>query len=132
MFSIETGWPPCELFVTVIMHRGMFSAPTRSMNSSRAAVSMLPLKSAMQSGSMPFGRGQIDGRGAENSTFARVVSKWELLGTYLPGPPTMEKRIRSAARPWWVGMMCFKPVSSRTLSSKRKKLRRRRRTRRRA
>ncbi len=39
-----------------------------------------------------------------NSTFARVVSKWVLLGIVLPGPPITEKRIFSAARPWCVGM----------------------------
>ena len=39
-----------------------------------------------------------------NSTLARVVSKWVLLGIVLPGPPITEKRIFSAARPWWVGM----------------------------
>ena len=119
MFCIETGWPPCELFVTVIMHSGMFFAPVSRMNSRRAAVLMLPLKSAMQSGSMPSAVGRSTATAPENSTFARVVSKWELLGTYLPGPPTMENRIFSAARPWWVGMMFLKPVSSRTLSSKR-------------
>ena len=41
------------------------------------------------------------------STLARVVSKWVLLGTTLPGPPTTENRIFSAARPWWVGMTCW-------------------------
>jgi hypothetical protein len=35
---------------------------------------------------------------------ARVVSKWVLLGTVLPAPPTAVKRIFSAARPWWVGI----------------------------
>ena len=42
-----------------------------------------------------------------NSTLARVVSKWALLGTTLPGPPMTENRIFSAARPWWVGMTCL-------------------------
>ena len=39
-----------------------------------------------------------------SSTLARVVSKWVLLGIVFPGPPMTEKRIFSAARPWWVGM----------------------------
>ncbi len=31
---------------------------------------------------------------------ARVVSKWLLFGTTLPGPPSSSNRIRSLARPW--------------------------------
>jgi hypothetical protein len=52
------------------------------------------------------------------STFARVVSKWVLFGTTLPAPPMTEKRIFSAARPWWTGMMCWNGNSSRTASAK--------------
>ena len=39
---------------------------------------------------------------------ARVVSKWALFGTTLPGPPTSSNRMRSLARPWCVGRMCAK------------------------
>ena len=53
-----------------------------------------------------------------NSQLARVVSKWLLLGTTSPGLHMTEKRIRSAARPWCVGMMCSKPVMSWTESRK--------------
>ena len=42
-------------------------------------------------------------RRPECSMLARVVSKWLLLGMTLPGPPTSSNRIRSLARPWWVG-----------------------------
>ena len=52
------------------------------------------------------------------SMLARVVSKWVLLGTTLPGPPSRVNRIRSAARPWWVGMTCGKGNSSCTDSLK--------------
>ena len=38
--------------------------------------------------------------------------------TSFPATPRQENRIRSAARPWWVGMMCLKAVSSRTRRSK--------------
>jgi len=38
--------------------------------------------------------------------FARVVSKCVLLGIARPGPPITSKRIRSAARPWCVGITC--------------------------
>ena len=123
MFCIETGWPPCELLVTVIMHSGMFAAPVLAMYSRSAAVFMFPLKSASTSGSIPSAVGRSSASAPENSILARVVSKWALLGMCLPWPPTIENRIRSAARPWWVGMMCLKPVSSRILSWKRKKLR---------
>ena len=51
-----------------------------------------------------------------NSTLARVVSKWVLLGIALPGPPMTENRIFSAARPWWVGMTCSNGKSAWTLS----------------
>ena len=53
------------------------------------------------------------------SMLARVVSKWLLLGTIWPGFRIEWNRIRSAARPWWVGMMCLKPVRSDTTCSKR-------------
>ena len=43
---------------------------------------------------------------------ARVVSKWVLLGTTLPGPPTSSNRMRSLARPWCVGRTCGMPVRS--------------------
>ncbi len=54
-----------------------------------------------------------------NSTLARVVSKWVLLGIALPGPPTTLKRIFSAARPWWVGITCLNGKRACTLSRKR-------------
>ncbi len=108
MFSIETGWPPPRV-VRDGDHaqRDVRRARLRAMNSPRAAVSRLPLKSAMPSGSVPSAMGRSTASAPENSMLARVVSKWELLGMCLPWPPTMENRIRSAARPWWVGMMCL-------------------------
>ena len=54
-----------------------------------------------------------------DSTLARVVSKWVLLGTTLPGPPSTLNRIFSAARPWWVGMTWRKGKSSVTASRNR-------------
>ena len=39
------------------------------------------------------------------SRLARVVSKWVLFGTMSPGLHALENRMRSAARPWCVGMM---------------------------
>ena len=41
---------------------------------------------------------------------ARVVSKWLLLGMMRPGLESSEKRMFSAARPWWVGRTCSIPV----------------------
>jgi hypothetical protein len=51
------------------------------------------------------------------SVLARVVSKWVLLGTMSPGLRVEPKRMRSAARPWWVGMTCLKLVMVRTAVS---------------
>ena len=66
-------------------------------------MSMLPLNGWRAAGCSPSAT-EVDGLAPVNSTFARVVSKWVLLGTTRPGPPITEKRILSAARPWWVGM----------------------------
>ena len=43
-FSMETGWPPPELLVTVSITNGTLPRPSSSSNRSRAATSMLPLK----------------------------------------------------------------------------------------
>jgi len=37
MFSIESGWPPPELLVTVNITTGIFSRPTRAISDSGAA-----------------------------------------------------------------------------------------------
>ncbi len=55
----------------------------------------------------------------ECSTLARVVSKCVFEGIALPGEPTTEKRIFSAARPWWVGITCLKGKSSCTAARNR-------------
>ena len=58
-FSIETGWPPPELLVTVGITSGMRSRPTRAMRLSSAATSMLPLNGCSNAGWRPSGI-QID------------------------------------------------------------------------
>ena len=63
-FSIETGWPPPELLVTVSMTSGMRSRPTRAISASSAATSMLPLKGCASAGCARFGDRQVDGLGA--------------------------------------------------------------------
>jgi hypothetical protein len=35
-----------------------------------------------------------------------------VVGDHGPGRHITVNRMRSAARPWWVGMMCRKPVNS--------------------
>jgi uncharacterized membrane protein YhaH (DUF805 family) len=50
-------------------------------------------------------RDQVERQGPWYSMLARVVSKCVLLGTMLPSSTVTVKRIRSAARPWWVGMI---------------------------
>ena len=53
------------------------------------------------------------------SMLARVVSKWVLFGTMSPAFTAVPNRMRSAARPWCVGMTCFSPVISWTDASNR-------------
>ena len=121
MFSIETGCPPPELFVTVIMASGTFvsgSARTRSS----ASRSMSPLNGPGAERSPASAQGRSSAVAPTNSMLALVVSKWVLFGTTSSGRQTVVNRMRSAARPWWVGMTCSSPVMSRTASRKRKKL----------
>ena len=80
---------------------------------------MLPLKGRRRLAAALRAR-EVQRHGARASTLARVVSKWVLLGTTSPACTAEPKRMRSAARPWWVGMTCLKPVISRTAASKRK------------
>ncbi len=118
MLARLTGWPPPALLVTVIMTHGTCSAFS-AMNASSRPRSMLPLKSDRSSGSRPSGTTRSTASAPVASMLPRVVSKWVLDGTLRPGPPRIENRIASAARPWWVGMMWAKSASSRTAASKR-------------
>ena len=70
-------------------------------------MSMFPLNGWMSDGWRPSAMTRSTASAPVNSTLARVVSKWVLLGMTLPGPPTAVYRIFSAARPWWVGMTCL-------------------------
>jgi hypothetical protein len=106
MFSRLTGWPPPVLFVTVTKTTGTFSGPRLAMKASRASRSMLPLNGCSTSGWVPSGMTKSAASAPVNSTLARVVSKWVLLGIAVPGPAMTLKRIFSAALPWWVGMTC--------------------------
>ncbi len=62
-FSIETGWPPPELLVTVNITSGIRSRPTRAIKSSSAATSMLPLNGCRAAGWRASGNRQIHGFG---------------------------------------------------------------------
>ncbi len=66
---------------------------------------MFPLKGWRAAGTFPSAMTRSRASDSSTSTFARVVSKWLLFGTICPGFRIVWKRIRSAARPWWVGMM---------------------------
>ena len=68
------------------------------------------------------GMGRSTARAPVNSMLARVVSKCVLFGTTWPGRHSTVNRMRSAARPWCVGIMCRNPVSSSTTRFMRKKL----------
>ena len=65
---------------------------------------MLPLNGWIAAGSRPSAMTRSTASAPVASTFARVVSKWVLLGTTTPGPPRTLNRIFSAARPWCVGI----------------------------
>ena len=69
-------------------------------------------------GSRPSAMTRSTASAPVNSTLARVVSKCVLFGTTWPGPPMTEKRILSAARPWWVGITWRNGNSSVTASLK--------------
>ena len=58
--------------------------------------SMFPLN-GWRVGALPSGDHEVHAAAPLASMFARVVSKWVLYGTTLPGPPSTENRIRSAA-----------------------------------
>ena len=107
-FSIDTGCPPPELFVTVTMTSGTRSPSAFRVRSS-AARSMLPLNGCTRAGTRPSATTRSRASAPSASTLARVVSKWLLLGTISPAFNTEWNRIRSAARPWCVGMMWRKP-----------------------
>ncbi len=118
MFSRETGWPPPELFVMVTITIGTLS-PSSTRVFSSFSRSMFPLKGWMSDGTFPSAMTRSRASAPSTSMFARVVSKCVLLGMTIPGFRIVWKRIRSAARPWCVGMMCAKPVRSFTTSRKR-------------
>ncbi len=115
----ETGWPPPELLVTVMNTTGMASRPRSAMRASSASTSMLPLNGWRADGWRPSAMGRSRASAPVNSTLARVVSKWVLFGTTLPGPATTLNRIFSAARPWWVGITCRNGNRAWTASRKR-------------
>ena len=99
MFASDTGWPPPELLVTVNITSGILSRPTSSMVARRRSVSMFPLKGYVDLWSRDSAVTRSRASAPWNSTFARVVSKWVLLGTTSPGFTAVWNRIRSAALP---------------------------------
>ncbi len=96
---METGWPPRELFVSVITIMETRVAPSSRSLSSRARRSMSPLKSPGEAKSSASGTGRSIASAPDASTLARVVSKWEFESTTLPLPPATENKTLSAARP---------------------------------
>ena len=100
ILASETGCPPPELLVTVIITSGMRAAPSVSISRSSAATSILPLNGPRAWVSAASGQGRSTARAPFDSTFARVVSKCVLFGTSFPGPQVTWNRMRSAARPW--------------------------------
>jgi hypothetical protein len=100
--AIETGWPPPPLLVMVTNATGTRPGGSATSAASRAR-SMLPLNGCGAARSRLSGQGRSSATAPAASMFARVVSKWVLFGTTSPLRSMVAARIRSAARPWWVG-----------------------------
>ena len=84
-FSSETGCPPEELQVMVTITKGT-SSPRSVRSFSSLPRSISPLKGATTSGFSPSGVSRSMVSAPLCSMFARVVSKWALLGTIIPTP----------------------------------------------
>ena len=84
-FSIETGWPPPELLVTVSITSGTRSRPTRAMSCFQGFDVHVALeRMVLTPGCLASAMGRSTASAPTNSTLARVVSKWVLLGTTSP------------------------------------------------
>jgi hypothetical protein len=118
-FSRLTGCPPPELFVIVSITSGMRSRPTSANTRSSLAMSMFPLKGMSTVGSYASSITQFTATPPLCSMFARVASKWMLLGTWSPFLTTVVNNRFSATRPWCVGITYSYPVMRRTVSSNR-------------
>ncbi len=114
-----TGWPPQALLVTVIITAGTVPGAASASVRRSASRSMLPLNGCRADVSRDSAHGRSSACAPRLSTWARVVSKWALLGMTSPPLAMQANRMCSAARPWWVGITCRKPVMSRTAASKR-------------
>ena len=64
-FSMETGWPPPELLVTVSMTSGMRSRPTFCDQALERGDIHVAFEGMLQAGLAAFGNDQIDGLGAD-------------------------------------------------------------------
>ena len=88
----DTGWPPPELLVTVIMAQRDVGLPFSRMQPLQPADVDVALEGMPSCGSSALGDDQVDGLGPGDSMLARVVSKWVLLGTILPGLSSRRRR----------------------------------------
>jgi hypothetical protein len=105
MFSRLTGCPPPVLFVIVSMPSGI-RPWLRPQNTSSRPRSMFPLNGNEEAVSNASATTRSSASPPSYSMLARVVSKWLLLGMTDPGCTVISNRIRSAARPWCVGITC--------------------------
>src|SRR6516165_7285772 len=103
-------------------HERDFLGSSRSISSWRRSVSMFPLKGKKWAGSLASGVGRSTAVAPTNPQFARVVSKCVLFGTMSPFLQVTLKRMRSAARPWCVGITWRNSKIACTASRKRAKL----------
>ena len=108
ILAMDTGWPPPELFVIVNITSGIFSAPpARSVRPARHV--HVSFEWMQVAGLLGFRDRNVHGGGAHKFTLARVVSKCVLFGTMSPFLHITLNRMRSAARPWCVGITWRNP-----------------------
>ena len=104
MFSIETGWPPFPLDVTVIIIKPIFSFPCLSINSFNLSTSKFPLNGWYISFAV------LPSSIIKSTGIDPAISAWPLKLSKCIFPkmkfPFFEYNwdiIKSAALPWWVG-----------------------------
>jgi len=106
-FAIETGCPPPELLVTVSITSGIFFAPSRSITSaSRACPYFLK---RMTNAALSLREWEDPSPGHRRIRNWRGWCQSACCSTMSPFLHITLKRMRSAARPWCVGITWRKP-----------------------
>ena len=100
---METGCPPPELLVMVSMTSGMRSRPTRWMVS-RSSDIHVAFEGMDEVGLAALGDDEVESLGAGGFNIGAGGVEVSVVGYDSPVLTMVLNRIRSAARPWCVGM----------------------------